>query len=377
MAPRHAQQASNSKKWWFLGGAGTLVIATALTLVLVNVSTTSTGTTTTVSSGSSASGFSVLTTTPSDQSIVDSNATIRVALSQPLSPGSPLPTLLPVTSGTWQRLSPTTLEFVQDLPFSPGQSITVTVPGGVGGVTSVSGAKLAATVSSSFTVSGMSLTRVQQLLAEEGYLPLNFAPAVPSVTAPGTADEFGSFSWRFTNTPPQLTDLWTQGAMTTLTRGAIMRFQDVHHMTTDGTVSSALEAALLMDRLSGKSDPNPYTYVMVSRALPQTLSLFSNGQAVYTTRVNLGIPGEETPSGTWPVYLRYASTTMQGTNPDGSHYYDEGIPWTSYFTGGVALHGFLRPSYGSPQSLGCVEMAFDNAKVVWDQTPYGTLVYVD
>ena len=377
MAPRHAQTSSSSKKWWILGGASSVVLGLALTLLIVTTTSGSNVSTPTTSASQIAGSFSVVTTTPSDQSTVDSTATVRVALSQPLSPTSPLPSIVPTTSGTWQRLSPSTLEFVQDLPFAPGQSITVTVPGGEAGITSASGAKLAATVSSTFAVSGMSLTRVQQLLAEEGYLPLNFTPALSSVTPVGTADEFGSFSWRFANTPAQLSDLWTQGEMTTVTKGAIMRFQDVHHMTTDGSLSPALEAALLSDRYSGKSDPAPYTYVMVSRALPQTLNLYSNGQMVYTTRVNLGIPGEETPSGTWPVYLRYATTTMQGTNPDGSHYYDEGIPSTSYFTGGVALHGFIRPSYGTPQSLGCVEMPFDNAKIVWDQTPYGTLVYVD
>ena len=52
---------------------------------------------------------------------------------------------------------------------------------------------------------------------------------------------------------------------------------------------------------------------------------------------------------------------MSGTNPDGSHYVDPGIPWVSYFNGGDALHGFVRGSYGFPQSDGCVEMPVANA----------------
>ena len=63
-----------------------------------------------------------------------------------------------------------------------------------------------------------------------------------------------------------------------------------------------------------------------------------------------------TASGTFPVYLRYKVTTMSGTNPDGSKYSDPGIPWVSYFNGGDALHGFVRGSYGTPQSVGCVEL---------------------
>ena len=52
---------------------------------------------------------------------------------------------------------------------------------------------------------------------------------------------------------------------------------------------------------------------------------------------------------------------MSGENPDGSHYEDPGIMWVSYFNGGDALHAFDRPSYGCPQSLGCVEMRLEDA----------------
>ena len=52
---------------------------------------------------------------------------------------------------------------------------------------------------------------------------------------------------------------------------------------------------------------------------------------------------------------------MSGTNPDGSHYNDPGIRWISYFHGGDALHAFNRASFGTPQSLGCVELPLDAA----------------
>jgi len=62
---------------------------------------------------------------------------------------------------------------------------------------------------------------------------------------------------------------------------------------------------------------------------------------------------------------------MSGTNPDGSHYSDPGVPYVSYFNGGDALHGFLRGSYGSAQSLGCVEMPYSEASQVYPYTPIG------
>jgi lipoprotein-anchoring transpeptidase ErfK/SrfK len=92
--------------------------------------------------------------------------------------------------------------------------------------------------------------------------------------------------------------------------------------------------------------------------------------------VNTGISSAPTVTGTFPTFTHLRVTTMSGTNPDGSHYSDPGIPYTSYFNGGDALHGFIRASYGSPQSLGCVEMPFSEAGRVFQYTPIGTLVHV-
>jgi hypothetical protein len=68
---------------------------------------------------------------------------------------------------------------------------------------------------------------------------------------------------------------------------------------------------------------------------------------------------------------------MKGTNTDGSTYNDPNVPYASYFNGGDALHGFIRASYGSPQSNGCVEMSYADAALVWPLTPIGTLVTVE
>ena len=119
-----------------------------------------------------------------------------------------------------------------------------------------------------------------------------------------------------------------------------------------------------------------YNYVYVSKNLPETATVYSDGSEVYSTLANTGVPAAATADGTYPVYARYVTTTMTGTNPNGSHYSDPGIPWVSYFHGGDALHGFVRGSYGFPQSDGCVEMPPANAAVVFPYTPIGTLVTV-
>src|SRR6202011_2987125 len=81
-------------------------------------------------------------------------------------------------------------------------------------------------------------------------------------------------------------------------------------------------------------------------------------------RVTTGVAGAETAHGVFPIFARYVATTMIGTNPDGTKYNDPGVPWVNYFNGGDAVHGFPRPSYGSPQSNGCVELPVETARTV-------------
>lgn len=308
---------------------------------------------------------------------VPSSAAITVDLSAPLAHGSPLPTLSPPVAGTWSSLSSTELQFVSGGPLVPGQHETLTIPGGPGGLVSDQGQRLAATDTLSFTVAPGSTLRLQQLLAQLGYLPLNFTPATQPTSPQQEADpQQGTFAWRWPNLPASLTSLWTAGSANVITQGAVMAFEEQNGLATDGIAGPEVWTALLQAASTGTADPQPYDYVFVSKTLPESVTVYKDGVPVYTTPANTGVPAAATPDGTWPVYLRYQVTTMSGTNPDGSHYVDPGIPWVSYFYEGDALHGFIRPGYGYPQSDGCVEMPPANAAVVWPLTPIGTLVTV-
>ena len=111
--------------------------------------------------------------------------------------------------------------------------------------------------------------------------------------------------------------------------------------------------------------------------MPQNLTLWNNGAAQYVgIPVNTGAPGADTTDGSYAVFEHVRFSDMKGTNTDGSTYNDPNVPYASYFNGGDALHGFIRSSYGSPQSNGCVEMSYADAALVWPLTPIGTLVTV-
>jgi len=308
---------------------------------------------------------------------VPSSAALTVDLSAPLASGSALPVLTPPVPGTWSAVSTTELQFQSASPLVPGQHETLTMPGGPNGMLSDQGQRLAATDTVSFTVAPGSTLRLQQLLAQLGYLPVDFTPATQPTSPQQEADpQQGTFAWRWPNLPASLTSLWSAGTANVITQGAVMQFEAQNGLATDGVAGPEVWTALLKAASTGTADPQPYDYVLVSKTLPENVTVYKDGAPVYNTPANTGVPAAATPDGTWPVYLRYQVTTMSGTNPDGSHYVDPGIPWVSYFNGGDALHGFIRPGYGYPQSDGCVEMPPANAAVVWPLTPIGTLVTV-
>ncbi len=321
--------------------------------------------------------LSVLSTAPTGAN-VDSGSVISVQFSTDLAPGSPLPTLSPPVAGQWAVLSPSLLQYEATAPLVPGTQETITVPDGAHGVVGSRGQHLDAPFTASFTVAPGSTLRLQQMLAELGYLPLNFTAASPLTSPTQEGDpQVGTFTWRWANQPASLTSLWTPGTYNVITKGAVMNFESQHNLTVDGIAGPAVWGDVLTAVENGQGDALPYGYVYVSQNLPESATVYQNGVEVYQSVANTGVAGAPTGVGTFPVYARYTVTTMSGTNPDGSKYVDPGIRWVSYFNGGDALHGFPRASYGFPQSDGCVEMPIANAAVIFPLTPLGTLVTVN
>jgi peptidoglycan hydrolase-like protein with peptidoglycan-binding domain len=316
---------------------------------------------------------------PAPGSEVTPATPIELTLSEPVSVlfGKELPQLKPNVNGSWQTVGSNRLVFTPTgTGYALGTKLRVSLPREL----AVSGAGALRVLH--WDIPTGTTLRLQQLLAQLGYLPVDWNAVGADVprtlqaqTAAALAPPRGHFVWRF-DAPPQLQALWAPGQYTTMTQAALMAFEHQHGLTVDGlpgpTVWSALLAAVIQDK------PNTfgYTYVLVHRTVPQHLILWHNGKVVLTTLVNTGVPGAPTPYGTHAVFEHIPSGTMSGTNPDGTHYHDPGIPWISYFYGGEAIHGFDRGSYGFPQSVGCVETPIPVAGKIWPYTPIGTLVTI-
>ena len=404
---------------------------------------------------------------------ISPSAAIQVRFSVPLAADSPHPRLTPNIPGNWQTVGPYTLRFLPagHLPISA--AVHLSIPAGSAGAHGRDGGRLTRRYSTSFTVgTPTSVLRLQQLLAELGYLPLSFqtrsaaAPAnaasgAPSTAAaspsasPGAAGQpsasvqgspspslsssassgtsqalasppssaaaststgsataapssspsasstisagataaagsaepsdprlisleplAGAFRWRYHHIPRSLAALWQRGQYSTLIRGAVMAFEADHGLADDGVVGPQVWVAMLRAAAGHQVGRKHYDFIEVSETVPEVLRVWQDGKVIYRCPANTGIASRPTEAGTFPVFERFVSTTMSGTNPDGSKYSDPGVPYVAYFNGGDAVHGFLRSQYGYPQSLGCVELSYANAAVVFRYDLIGTLVSV-
>ncbi len=105
---------------------------------------------------------------------------------------------------------------------------------------------------------------------------------------------------------------------------------------------------------------------------------YEDGKQVWDAPVSTGRDGMETPTGTYKIYTKLRSQTMDGV--------DNGVPWevpdvphVMYFNGGVALHGtYWHNRFGSGARLshGCVNLPLKPAAWLYEWAPVGTLVKV-
>jgi L,D-transpeptidase catalytic domain len=298
--------------------------------------------------------------------------------------GSQRPRIFPSTPGHWYEANSHTLAFAPaGLGAALGSRLHVQLPHPVS-VTNGASGQLQTTSQIEWVVPPGSVVRLHELLAQAGYLPLDWSPSGADVARTSAAEvqaavdpPAGNFTWRYGNTPHQLQAMWSADQATVITKGAVMKFENNNGMTVDGLAGAAVWRKLIEDAIAGKRLDEPYSYVYVHREVPETATLWSAGRTVISSPANTGISGAETELGTFPVFEHLPETTMSGTNPDGSHYEDPGIKWVSYFNGGDALHNFDRASFGTPQSLGCVELPLAASAEIYPYTPIGTLVTVE
>jgi LysM repeat protein len=104
----------------------------------------------------------------------------------------------------------------------------------------------------------------------------------------------------------------------------------------------------------------------------QRLYAYEDNQMVRTTLISSGVPGYQTVTGTFHVYLRYLSARMIGPGYDLPN-----VPYVMYFYQSYGLHGtYWHHNFGHPMSHGCVNMPTSEAEWAYNWSTYGTPVII-
>jgi len=304
---------------------------------------------------------------------------IAIRLSGAPAPTTPRPWLSPHVNGTWTTVHDYEV-FIPASTLIPCQTYTLTIPADT---VATGHSRLGVHRILTLPVACGSIRGLQVALSRLDYLPYHLHPDVGHVVPRGPESRLLAAEQAFDpprgrliseahDAPPVNFGDGSDPA----TIGALEVFQADHNILADGEQNSHTWESLLAAETDNRRDPAPYTWVSVTESIPETLEVHHGNHVVFTTPVNTGVPGAATAQGVFPIFARYVSTTMTGTNVDGSHYSDPGVPWVNYFNGGDAVHGFPRGSYGYPQSNGCVELPIPAAAEVYPMLRIGDIVWV-
>lgn len=104
----------------------------------------------------------------------------------------------------------------------------------------------------------------------------------------------------------------------------------------------------------------------------QRLYAYEHGMLVKTFLISSGLPGYDTPTGSFHISQKIYSKLYSGPT-----YYFPNTLWNMRFDGPRLLHGaYWHNSFGKRKSHGCVNISYPNAAWLYSWAPIGTSVIV-
>jgi len=200
-----------------------------------------------------------------------------------------------------------------------------------------------------------------KLLHDMGYLPFYATRVNGNVV---------TWQWDYPVIPDELQNLTPTGPNSILYQSAMKSFQN-------DTGMPATYSNLALAYNNGNKSSKCFVWILVSKKLPERIKVWQNGSYVLESNCNTGIRNGLTPNGSFMIYARYRKFTMSGRWPiNDKPYYDPDVPYVNFFYSGDAIHGFVRSSYGYPQSAGCIELPVNFSKQLFQYTYIGTVVTI-
>ena len=104
----------------------------------------------------------------------------------------------------------------------------------------------------------------------------------------------------------------------------------------------------------------------------QRLVAWEGGKPVYAVVVSTGKGSTPTRTGTFAIKSKHRSARMRGADYDVPN-----VPYTMYYHGGYAIHGaYWHRRFGTPVSHGCINVAVNHSKWLFNWAAVGTPVVV-
>lgn len=129
-------------------------------------------------------------------------------------------------------------------------------------------------------------------------------------------------------------------------------------------------------RAEGRVDLPKYIEVDLSE---QRLRAYENGRMIRTFLISSGIPGFDTPTGTFQISEKIYNKLYQGYyGPNSPHnFYLPNTKWNLRYDGARLLHGaYWHNSFGRRKSHGCINMPYPEAEWIYGWADIGTTVIV-
>lgn len=109
----------------------------------------------------------------------------------------------------------------------------------------------------------------------------------------------------------------------------------------------------------------------------QSLTCYELGNPIFSCLISSGKSGYSTPTGRYKIYAKDRIAVMASAPGAEEEYYVPDVPYVSWVTGSVAIHGtYWHSSFGSVRSHGCINVSVSNGAWIFDWAPIGTPVNI-
>lgn len=149
--------------------------------------------------------------------------------------------------------------------------------------------------------------------------------------------------------------------------GAIYCIADPGRSTAQETVAQVTKTAEVVTNLKQSND----RWIEIDLS-SQRLIAWEGGVPVYAVIVSTGKSSTPTVTGVFAIQTQLRYARMQGDDYDVPD-----VPYTMYYYRGYAIHGaYWHNNFGTPVSHGCVNVAVNHARWLYNWAKVGTPVVV-